>query len=68
MRLSINFFERNHTLIVNSLNFEPEKERNDIIIQTNDNIEDSYESLINKFIIFKCIDIFRNQLINVFIN
>lgn len=48
----------NSPIIINSMEFEPEKERDDIIIQT-DIENESYESNINKFIIAKSVTIFK---------
>ncbi|KAK8888136.1 hypothetical protein M9Y10_039198 [Tritrichomonas musculus] len=49
-------------IIINSLDFEPQKERNDIIIQLDEKHKDSYETAINKFIISKSVEVFKNLI------
>ena len=49
-------------IIINSQKFEPTKERDDIIIQSEEIESESYDSLINKFILKESINIFGEMI------
>ena len=57
----------NSPIIINSLDFEPKTERDDIIIEQNEENKDSYQSAVNKFIIGKSVEIFR-EIVKIAIN